>query len=110
MPVLFVRLLGTLSIGYWTSLSDKHGRVKIMLVSSVNALFMLGCLVAMGMWWNQIGLPLMVIASLVNGLLGGVGLGGALILAYAADCTDPSRRSLIYSWLHAGISLGFSMG
>ncbi|KAF9281089.1 hypothetical protein BGZ68_006853 [Mortierella alpina] len=103
-------IASTLSIGYWTSLSDKHGRVKIMLVSSVNALFMLGCLVTMGMWWNQIGLPLMVIASLVNGLLGGVGLGGALILAYAADCTDPSRRSLIYSWLHAGISLGFSMG
>ncbi|KAG0202784.1 hypothetical protein BGX28_004794 [Mortierella sp. GBA30] len=103
-------IAGMVSVGYWASLSDKHGRTRVMLVTSVNAFFMVAAIIAMGRWWDQIGLPLMVAASLVSGLLGGVGLVGALGLAYAADCTDPSRRSLVYSWLHAGFFLGLAIG
>ncbi len=103
-------LLGTASVGYWASLSDKYGRTKLMLLGPIGSLFSLCALVAEGLWWDQIGLPLMVLASLVNGVMGGIGLGGALGMAYAADCTDPSRRSLVYSWLHAGLFLFLGIG
>lgn len=101
---------GTLSIGYYASLSDKLGRLKIMIIAVVNHLLMLCSVYAMDRWWDQIGLPLMVIMSLVGGLLGGIGTSATMSLAYAADCTDPARRSLIYSWLHAGLFMGMTVG
>ncbi|KAF9113288.1 hypothetical protein BGX27_001880 [Mortierella sp. AM989] len=103
-------LAAMLSIGYYASLSDKHGRIKLMVLGSLSSLFMLLSLIAMGKWWDQIGLPLLVIASLISGLAGGFAMSGTMGLAYAADCTDPSKRSLIYSWLHAGLFLGLAIG
>ncbi|KAF9957343.1 hypothetical protein BGZ70_009542 [Mortierella alpina] len=103
-------IAGTASVGYWASMSDKYGRTKLMLLGPIGSLFSLCALVAEGMWWDQIGLPLMVVASLVSGVMGGISLGGALGMAYAADCTDPSRRSLVYSWLHAGLFLFLGIG
>ncbi|KAG0367728.1 major facilitator superfamily domain-containing protein [Gamsiella multidivaricata] len=103
-------IAGTLSIGYYASLSDKHGRVKIMVIGLVSSLYMMCNIIAMSKWWDQFGLPLMILGSLVQGLLGGMGVGGTMSLAYAADCTDPSRRSLIYSWLHAGLFMGLAIG
>ncbi|KAG0259457.1 hypothetical protein BG011_002621 [Mortierella polycephala] len=103
-------IAGTFSIGYYASLSDKHGRIKVMIVSVVNTFVTLAAIVIMGTWWDQIGLPVMFVASMLNGLLGGIGLGSTMSLAYAADCTDPSRRSLVYSWLHAGMFMGLAIG
>ncbi|KAF9195460.1 hypothetical protein BGZ51_000035 [Haplosporangium sp. Z 767] len=103
-------IAGTLSVGYYASVSDKHGRIKIMIVSVIHTFLALASIVIMSTWWDQIGLPFMFIASILGGLLGGVGLGGTMSLAYAADCTDPSRRSLVYSWLHAGMFTGLAIG
>lgn len=81
-----------------------------MILAAVNHLFMGFSIFAMDRWWDQIGLPLMFIMSLVSGLLGGIGTSATMSLAYAADCTDPGRRSLIYSWLHAGLFFGMTVG
>ncbi|KAF9170639.1 hypothetical protein BGX21_008650 [Mortierella sp. AD011] len=99
-----------LTIGYYASLSDKHGRIKIMILGFANNLFMLCAMIVMGKWWDQIGLPLLVISALISGLTGGIGLAATMSLAYAADCTDPSKRSLVYSWLHAGLFMGLAIG
>ncbi|KAF9426296.1 hypothetical protein BGZ76_002822 [Entomortierella beljakovae] len=103
-------IAAAVSIGYYASLSDKYGRVKIMILASVNSLFMLISMIIMGKYWDDIGLPFLVISSLISNLAGGIGLAGTMSLAYAADCTDPSDRSLIFSWLHAGLFLGLGIG
>ncbi|KAF9405787.1 hypothetical protein BGZ94_003382 [Podila epigama] len=103
-------IASTFTIGYYSSVSDKHGRVTIMILSFATSLIMLLSIIAMGKWWDQVGLPLMVISSLVTGLMGGISLGATMSLAYAADCTDPAKRSLIYSYLHAGLFLGLAIG
>lgn len=103
-------IASTLTIGYYASLSDKHGRLNIMILGFVASLTMLLSIVAMSFWWDQFGLPLMVLSSLVVGLLGGIGTGTTMSLAYAADCTDPAKRSLVYSYLHAGLFLGLAIG
>ncbi|KAG0331769.1 hypothetical protein BG004_001513 [Podila humilis] len=103
-------IASTLTIGYYASLSDKHGRLHIMILGCLGNLVMLFSVIAMGQWWDEIGLPLMVVSSLVTGLLGGLNIGQTMSLAYAADCTDPARRSLVYSYLHAGLFLGIAIG
>ncbi|KAF9209627.1 hypothetical protein BGZ49_002783 [Haplosporangium sp. Z 27] len=107
---VIVGIASTFSIGYYASLSDKHGRRIILILSYFSTLVTLCSIVLMGMYWDSIGLPLMIVAGLVNGLLGGTMLGITMMLAYAADCTDPAKRSLVYSWLHAGVYLGLSIG
>ncbi|KAF9300874.1 hypothetical protein BGZ74_007412 [Mortierella antarctica] len=98
------------AIGYYASLSDKHGRLKIMILGFVATLTLLLSIIAMGIWWDEFGLPLMILSSLVVGLMGGIGTGSTMCLAYAADCTDPAKRSLVYSYLHAGLYLGLGIG
>ncbi|KAF9923374.1 hypothetical protein FBU30_006556 [Linnemannia zychae] len=100
----------TLSIGYYSSLSDRYGRRIIMIVSFVNTFLVLSSYVLMNIYWDQFGLPLMVLSGLVNGLLGGSTLGATMALAYTADCTDPSKRSLAFSWIHAVLFFGLAIG
>lgn len=99
-----------MSVGYYASLSDKHGRVKIMILGFVDTLFMLCSLIIMGKWWDHVGFPFMAFATLTHGLLGGYNMGAMMSMIYAADCTDPKRRSLVFSWLHAGLFMGFAIG
>ncbi|KAG0093625.1 hypothetical protein BGZ93_007810 [Podila epicladia] len=103
-------LAGTLSIGYYSSLSDKFGRLPFLILAPVNTLFLLGGLAAMGHYWDQFGLYLMIVGMTINGVLGGFNIGLTMALAYAADCTDPSKRSMIFSWLHAALFLGLTVG
>ncbi|KAF9538539.1 hypothetical protein EC957_006461 [Mortierella hygrophila] len=103
-------LASMFTIGYYASLSDKYGRKIIMIVGFFNTLLVLGSFVLMNVYWDQIGLPLMILSGLVNGLLGGTTLGVTMALAYAADCTDPSQRSLAFSWLHAALYFGLAIG
>ncbi|KAG0371368.1 major facilitator superfamily domain-containing protein [Gamsiella multidivaricata] len=103
-------IASTFSIGYYSSLSDKHGRRTIMFVCFVNSFLTLAAILAMSLYWDQIGLPLMVASGLLVGLLGGTSLSLTITLAYTADCTDPAKRSLAFSWLHASLFLGLSVG
>lgn len=91
-------------------MSDKHGRVKLMMLGCVSNLITLSCLATMGKWWDQVGFPLLYIMATIAGLLGGIGLNTTMSMAYAADCTAVSKRSLIFSWLFAGFFLGLMIG
>ncbi|KAI1317553.1 hypothetical protein EDD11_008247 [Mortierella claussenii] len=103
-------IASTFSIGYYSSLSDKHGRRIIMVLAFFSSFLNLAGIVVMGMFWDQVGLPLMIMSGLVNGLLGGTSLGLTMALAYAADCTDPAKRSLAFSWIHAALYMGLALG
>ncbi|KAF9958564.1 hypothetical protein BGZ70_009145 [Mortierella alpina] len=103
-------IASSLSAGYYTTLSDRHGRRIIIIIAFFNAFFVLCTLVAMAAYWEQIGLSLLVISGLINGLLGGNFLGLTMSLAYTADCTEPAKRGLAFSWLHAALYLGLAIG
>ncbi|KAF9915946.1 hypothetical protein BX616_004980 [Lobosporangium transversale] len=103
-------IASTISVGYYSSLSDRHGRRIVMIVCFLNTLLTLAAIIAMSMYWDQIGLPLMVASSILNGLLGTISLGLTMTLAYTADCTDPAKRSLAFTWVHASLYLGLAIG
>ncbi|KAF9371246.1 hypothetical protein CPC16_003170 [Podila verticillata] len=64
----------------------------------------------MGYYWDEVGLYVMFTGMVVSGLLGGFGVGATMSFAYAADCTDPSKRSTRFSWLHAALFFGLTVG
>ncbi|KAF9905075.1 hypothetical protein EC991_002028 [Linnemannia zychae] len=103
-------VFGMISIGYWASLSDKHGRIKLMLLGAFSNVIMLSCLFTMGKWWDQVGFPLLYVMATIGGLLGGIGLNSAMSFAYAADCTASDERSLMFSRLFAVLFLGLAIG
>ncbi|KAG0018942.1 hypothetical protein BGZ81_010016 [Podila clonocystis] len=103
-------LAGTLSIGYYSSLSDRFGRLPFLILAPVNTLWILGGLAVMGYYWDQVGLYMMIVGMAVSGLLGGFGIGLTMALAYAADCTEPSKRNTIFSWIHAALFFGLTLG
>lgn len=76
----------------------------------MNTLWLLGGLAVMGHYWDQVGLYLMIVGMTINGVLGGFSIGLTMALAYAADCTEPGKRSTIFSWLHAALFLGLTVG
>jgi len=41
--------------------------------------------------------PLIILENLTNGLMGGISLALTMALVYAADCTDPAKRNVIFS-------------
>ncbi|KAI9235111.1 MAG: major facilitator superfamily domain-containing protein [Podila humilis] len=103
-------LTGTLSIGYYSSLSDKYGRIPFLLLTPLNTLWLMGGLIIMGTYWDEVGLYVMFTGMVVSGLLGGFGVGATMSFAYAADCTDPSKRSTRFSWIHAALFFGLTVG
>ncbi|KAF9359625.1 hypothetical protein BGX34_008240 [Mortierella sp. NVP85] len=107
---VFNGLAAAFSIGYYSSLSDRHGRKGILILAFVATFLGLTALVIMDKFWDQIGFPLIILESLTNGLMGGISLALTMALAYAADCTDPAKRNVIFSWVHAALYLGYAVG
>ncbi|KAG0199552.1 hypothetical protein BGX28_007229 [Mortierella sp. GBA30] len=106
----FVEVITSVAIGYYASLSDKHGRRIIIITAFMGSLILHSSYVAMGIYWDHIGLPLMIISGLVYGIFGGAYLGMTMCFAYTADCTDPTKRNRAFSWLHAALFLGLAIG
>ncbi|KAG0349454.1 hypothetical protein BG004_005805 [Podila humilis] len=89
-------ITGTLTIGYYASMSDNYGRLRLMVLAPLNSLWLLTSIALMGFYWDQIGLQLMFLGMILSGLLGGLNVVGTVTsLAYIADCTHPGRRNLI---------------
>ncbi|KAJ7244048.1 major facilitator superfamily domain-containing protein [Mycena rebaudengoi] len=111
--------IGTLSFltgGWWGAFSDRHGRRKMLAISTFGALF--GTLNFIFVMKNYERVPggywFLVLDSLVAGVLGGTSSEGAAQYAYMGDVSPPAERSRNFSVLSglslAGIGLGPTIG
>jgi len=98
-----------LTVGLYGNLSDKYGRVKIMLIPTVGLLLNRLCAIAAILFgvsqpaWLTIG-------QLLQGLFGGMPSLFMSSFAYTADCADSTRRSASFGILEAFLFMGFVVG
>ncbi|KAF9544789.1 hypothetical protein EC957_011693 [Mortierella hygrophila] len=105
----FTSVLVTLTVRYWSSLSDRIGRKKTMLVWAV------GSTVAhtfpLMVYYNK-GMSLYVIwvGGMIEGSAGSILCLIALVHSYAADVSSPEKRTVVFGRMIAGWYAGLGVG
>ncbi|KAF9039311.1 major facilitator superfamily domain-containing protein [Panaeolus papilionaceus] len=109
-------VLTCLTTGFWGSFSDRHGRTRVMGLSLTGALVADIVFISVVRFYKILpgGSWFLLVASVVEGLLGGMAAGEASLQSYMADVTDESSRSRFFSLtvglLLVGIALGPTIG
>ncbi|KAJ3926366.1 MAG: major facilitator superfamily domain-containing protein [Lentinula lateritia] len=106
-------LLSAFSTGWWGHFSERHGRTRVLAMATLG-LFLTDLtfiLVATpGSPLAAHGHKLLVIAPIIEGLLGGWSTLQSATSAYVSDCTSPGSRATIFSRFNGVFFLGFSIG
>ncbi|KAJ3824680.1 major facilitator superfamily domain-containing protein [Lentinula raphanica] len=106
-------LLSAFSTGWWGHFSERHGRTRVLAMATLG-LFLTDLtfiLVATpGSPLSAHGHKLLVIAPIIEGLLGGWSTLQSATSAYVSDCTSPGSRATIFSRFNGVFFLGFSIG
>lgn len=95
---------------YLGSLSDRIGRKKLMVYSSLGFLSETILTVIIGSHIDTISIYWLLVGSFLDGLCGSFTTGTALALAYAADCTAPDRRNVALGYFHGTLFGGIAFG
>ncbi|OCH93392.1 MFS general substrate transporter [Obba rivulosa] len=105
-------LISALTTGWWASLSDRYGRIRILSFNVAGVIVSdLGFLIV-ARSWGRIpgGYWMYAVAPLVEGFFGSMSLASALAQAYISDCTPPGSRSWIFSMLLGLLFGGMGLG
>lgn len=85
----------------WGTLSDRHGRRPVLLITVT------GNLVGYGLWIVADAFWLLLLARAVNGIMGG---NLSVLTAAAADGSQPEQRTRVMGAVGAAFGLGFIAG
>ncbi|CCM04726.1 uncharacterized protein FIBRA_06914 [Fibroporia radiculosa] len=105
-------VLGCLTTAWWGSLSDRHGRIKV-LGWAISGLFIEQVIMVFVFKFSKFlpgGYWLLVVASTISGVTGGLNAVSATIHAYISDCTEPTARSRFFSLFLGLVFVGFAVG
>ncbi|KAH8106787.1 MFS general substrate transporter [Cristinia sonorae] len=109
---LCMGVLGCLTTGWWTSLSDRAGRIRVLGLGIFGLLYADLNFVTVAKiyhrlpgtyWWFVLG-------ALVEGLFGSYSTINATMHAYVADTVEPHGRARIFSLFYGLLFAGFAFG
>ncbi|KAJ7101611.1 major facilitator superfamily domain-containing protein [Mycena crocata] len=106
-------LLSALSTGWWGHFSERHGRTKVLAITTFGLIltdlaFILASTPSSPLASH--GHTLLIIAPIVEGLLGGWSTLQSVTSAYISDCTSSGSRASVFSRFTGVAFLGFSLG
>ncbi|PFH53010.1 hypothetical protein AMATHDRAFT_118707, partial [Amanita thiersii Skay4041] len=106
-------LLSAVTTGWWGHFSERYGRTRVLAIATLG-LFLTDLtfilVSAPSSPLSHHGHTLLLIAPVIEGLLGGYTTLQSSTSAYISDCTSPGSRAQIFSRV-AGITyLGFAIG
>jgi MFS family permease len=103
-------ILSALTAPKLGALSDRYGRKRIMMITNAGALageiitiFAANFPETFPVYWIFVG-------YFIDGLCGSMVASGALVHAYATDCTPPERRNIIFGYFQACMFTGGALG
>ncbi|KAF9108843.1 hypothetical protein BGX27_008194 [Mortierella sp. AM989] len=98
------------TIGYYTSMSDRHGRKALIFLTLAPVMFTQILIVYMAHPTINLGMWILYVDALFVGLLGAGLLLEPCLNSYIADCTPREGRSLIMGYVMVALSLGLIAG
>ncbi|KAK7050939.1 hypothetical protein VNI00_005051 [Paramarasmius palmivorus] len=106
-------LLSALTTGYWGHFSERHGRTRVLALSTLG-LFLTDLTFILvstpGLPFGAHGHKLLVVAPFIEGFLGGWSTLQSACSSYVSDCTSSGSRANIFSRFMGVFYLGFSIG
>ncbi|EEB93435.1 hypothetical protein MPER_07903, partial [Moniliophthora perniciosa FA553] len=106
-------LLSALSTGYWGHFSERHGRTRVLALSTLG-LFLTDLTFILvstpGLPFSAHGHKLLIVAPFIEGVLGGWSTLQSACSSYVSDCTSAGSRANIFSRFMGVFYLGFSIG
>ncbi|KAG5641236.1 hypothetical protein DXG03_005680 [Asterophora parasitica] len=110
-------LLSALTTGWWGHFGERHGRTKVLAIVTLG-LFITDLTFILvsnpASPFSQYGHALLVLAPIIEGVLGGWSTLQSATSAYLSDCTSSGSRAYIFSRFagvfYIGLSAGPSLG
>ena len=92
------------------ALSDRYGRRLILAVTALGMLFGDVVTIAAASYPDKISVYWVLVEFALGGLAGSFIATMAVIQSYAADCTPPAQRSMVFGYLHGCMYTGIAVG
>ena len=92
------------------ALSDRYGRRRILAVTALGMLLGDVITITAASFPDSISVYWVLVEFGFGGLAGSFIATMAVIQSYAADCTPPARRSVVFGYLHGCMFLGIAVG
>ncbi|KAJ7773321.1 major facilitator superfamily-domain-containing protein [Mycena metata] len=106
-------LLSALTTGWWGRFGERHGRTRVLAFTTLGLLltdltFILASTPSSPL--SSHGHKLLLIAPVLEGLLGGWSTLGSATSAYISDCTSSGSRASVFSRFTGVAYIGFAIG
>ncbi|KIJ51095.1 hypothetical protein M422DRAFT_44287 [Sphaerobolus stellatus SS14] len=108
-----VGILSALTTGWWGQFGDRHGRTKVLGAGIAGMLFtefMFLLASKPPAFLKGHAYQLLLVAPIVEGLLGGICSFNGAFYAYLSDCTSHGSRSRIFSRFTGSLMIGIAVG
>ncbi|KAL1967709.1 hypothetical protein VTN77DRAFT_2966 [Rasamsonia byssochlamydoides] len=91
-------------------LSDRYGRKRLMALSTLGVLMGEVFTIIVATRPETASVKLLLVGAFVDGLCGSFTTGLALVHSYAADCSPPERRNVVFGYFHGVLFTGLALG
>ena len=91
-------------------LSDRHGRKKVMLLSTMGMLANETITIIAATHPDMVSVNWLLLGAVCDGLCGSFTASMAISYAYASDCTAPPKRVVTFAYFHGCLFTGIALG
>ncbi|CAL1705198.1 unnamed protein product [Somion occarium] len=105
-------IMGCLTTGWWSSLSDRYGRLWVMGISAFGLIYADVNFILVSKFYRLLpgGYWAFIVGNLVDGIMGGLPTVSAAIHAYAADSTELHGRARAFALFVGLMFFGTAVG
>ncbi len=92
------------------SLSDRHGRKRLMVIASCGGVLNEIITIFAARYPEAISYNWLILGAFFDGITGSFTAGSLLSHSYTSDCSPPSKRGVYIGYLHACLFTGLAFG
>ena len=92
------------------SYSDRHGRVQVIAFTASGSIIADLITIAVARYSDVLSVYWLLAAYVIEAFTGTFIASIALTYAYASDCTDPRKRSVVFGYVQGGLFTGIALG